>query len=92
MSAGPVNPQQSPHRLDIAGMQNVSQAVSTSMASIQQQLADEMSRIGGGSTMSAADMIKIQYDMSHYTMAAQTLSSIMKDISDTMKAVVQHIG
>ena len=90
MSAGQGTPPQSVPQLDVAGLQNLSGVVQTSMAAIQ-QLAAELDRVGN-TNMSAADLIEIQYEMAEYTQAAQMLSATMKELQDTMKTVVQHIG
>jgi len=37
-------------------------------------------------------MIQIQCDAANYTVAGQTLSAIVKDVSETLKGVIDRIG
>jgi hypothetical protein len=92
MSAGQQIPQESVPKLDAVGLANVSAVVQASMTSVQQALAAELDRVGQMPPSGVADMVQLQYEMANYTVAGQTLSAIMKDMSDTLKAVTQHIG
>ena len=42
-----------------------------------------------GTTSGIGDLIDLQYQMSAYTISANTFSSILKEFSDTMKSVLQ---
>ncbi len=92
MSAGQEIPQESVPKLDAVGLANVTAVVQASMTSVQQALAAELDRVGQMQTLGVADMVQLQYEMADYTVAGQTLSAIMKEMSDTFKAVTQHIG
>jgi hypothetical protein len=92
MSAGQQIPQGSVPKLDAVGLANVTAVVEASMASVEQALVTELARVGQMEPIEVGDMIQIQYYMANYTIAGQTLSAIMKDMSDTMKAVIQKIG
>jgi hypothetical protein len=42
-----------------------------------------------GTSSGIGDLIDLQYQMSAYTISANTFSSVMKEFSDTMKSVLQ---
>jgi hypothetical protein len=67
-------------------LSTVEGAVGDSLAASEQNLNSELAAEGSMGSMGVADMIKIQYDMANYTEAGQTLSAIMKDMSDTVLA------
>jgi hypothetical protein len=66
--------------------------VSTGMDSVETALSSMLASLPGGSQMSVTDMINLQYQMSVFTITAQTMSAVMKDLSDTMKSIVQKIS
>jgi hypothetical protein len=66
--------------------------VSSMMDAVETDLSSMLASMSGGSQMSVTDMINLQYKMSVYTITAQTMSAIMKDITDTMKSIVQKIS
>ncbi|HSY28032.1 MAG TPA: EscF/YscF/HrpA family type III secretion system needle major subunit [Burkholderiaceae bacterium] len=78
--------------LDTVSLQSVDTFVSTAMSNSESQLNLELQAVATMTSMGIADMIQIQYYMANYTIAGQTLSAIMKDMSDTFKSVVQKIG
>ena len=43
-------------------------------------------------SIGAADMINLQFQMSTYTITVQAFSAIMKDISDLLKSIIQKVG
>ena len=61
------------------------------VATAEQQLQRMLTHLGDESPISVADMVALQRQMADYTIAGQTLSAIMKDMSDTFKSVVQKI-
>jgi hypothetical protein len=67
---------------------NIVDGLATAEANVSSQLAV----LKTGSSMSVADMIQLQFVMSAYTITASAFSSIMKEISDTLKSVVQKIS
>lgn len=42
-----------------------------------------------GTSSGIGDLIELQYNMSAYTISANTFSSVLKEFSDTMKSVLQ---
>lgn len=78
--------------IDQTSLASVETVVVTSMTNTESVLNSELAAVGTMTSMGVADMIQIQYDMANYTVAGQTLSAIMKDMSDTFKSVVQKIG
>jgi hypothetical protein len=65
--------------------------VDESMATTEQTLNSELAAEGSPGPMGAADMIKLQDEMANYTVAGETLSAIMKDVSDSEKEVIDRI-
>jgi hypothetical protein len=78
--------------IDQTSLASVEGVVVTSMTNSEAALNAELTAVGNMTSLGVADMIQIQYDMANYTVAGQTLSAIMKDMSDTFKSVVQKIG
>ena len=66
--------------------------LSTGMSAVEDLLSQTLSNMPSGSQMSVTDMVKLQYQMSVFTITAQTMSAVMKDMSDALKGVVQKIG
>ena len=52
-------------------------------------LRTALTGIKQGTTVGIADLFDLQYQMSAYTISANTFSSVLKEFSDTMKSVVQ---
>ena len=75
-------------KLDLSQVDSVVQAA---MATSESALSAELGAIKPTENMNAEDMLQIQYDMANYTVAGQTLSGIMKDMSDTYKSVVEKL-
>jgi hypothetical protein len=72
------------------GVAVVASAVA-SLNSMSAQLAATLAELGS-QPVSAADMVALQTQMAQYTVAADAVSAILKEYSDTMKSVVQKIG
>lgn len=68
---------------EVAGLAR--QGVSTAETTLR--LA--MSSIKQGTSIGIGDLFDLQYQMSAYTISANTFSSVLKEFSDTMKSVVQ---
>ena len=52
-------------------------------------LRSGISKAQQGTTSGIGDLIDLQFQMSAYTISANTFSSILKEFSDTMKSVLQ---
>lgn len=52
-------------------------------------LRENITKAQQGTTSGIGDLIDLQYQMSAYTISANTFSSVMKEFSDTMKSVLQ---
>ena len=73
-------------------LDSVSEAVAAAAAANEATLNKELTAAAGLKHMGVADMIQVQYDQANYTVTGQTLARVMKDMTDTMKAVIQKIG
>ncbi|MDB5759115.1 MAG: hypothetical protein JWM30_2404 [Burkholderia sp.] len=52
-------------------------------------LRAQITKAQQGTSSGIGDLIDLQYNMSAYTISANTFSSILKEFSDTMKSVLQ---
>lgn len=52
-------------------------------------LRSQISAAQQGTSSGIGDLIDLQYNMSAYTISANTFSSVLKEFSDTMKSVLQ---
>jgi hypothetical protein len=52
-------------------------------------LRSALTSIKQGTSVGIGDLFDLQYQMSAYTISANTFSSVLKEFSDTMKSVVQ---
>jgi hypothetical protein len=66
--------------------------IGSAMVASESTLGNLLLQISAMTSMGVADMVQVQYAMANYTVAGQTMSAIMKDITDTFKSVVQKIG
>lgn len=55
-------------------------------------LTTAISGVGNGDTISIPQMVDLQTKMSRYTVTASLCSACVKEMSDTMKGVVQKIS
>lgn len=51
-----------------------------------------MSGLNDATNIGVTDMTNLQIQMSSYTIAANTVSGVVKDVSDTIKGTVRNIG
>lgn len=66
--------------------------VVTGMSQTDADVKAALSGLSSGSTMTVQDMVKLQYTMSVFTITAQTVSSVMKEMTDAMKSVIQKMS
>ncbi|WP_194712717.1 EscF/YscF/HrpA family type III secretion system needle major subunit [Noviherbaspirillum soli] len=59
------------------------------IASAETVLRTALNSIKQGTSVGIGDLFDLQYQMSAYTISANTFSSVLKEFSDTMKSVVQ---
>lgn len=52
-------------------------------------LRSAITKAQGGTSSGVADLIELQYNMSAYTVSANTFSTVLKEFSETMKSVLQ---
>lgn len=74
--------------LNLAEINNL---IATKMQTSEDEVRNMLSSLGDGSTASVTDLVGLQFNMSVYTITAQTVGAIMKESSDTMKSIVQKI-
>jgi hypothetical protein len=62
------------------------------MTDAEINLRSTLDGVQDGASISVPDMINLQFKMSQYTLTASIFSSLMKELTDTMKSVVQKIS
>jgi hypothetical protein len=58
----------------------------------QNQLAGKISNLQDATSLSLADMVQLQTDLSAFSVLGNLCSSIVKEVSDTMKSAVRNIN
>lgn len=61
----------------------------TGITGAEVTLRTAINKAQAGTSSGIGDLIELQYNMSAYTISANTFSSVMKEFSDTMKSVLQ---
>ncbi|MDB5839535.1 MAG: Type secretion needle MxiH, YscF, SsaG, EprI, PscF, EscF [Herminiimonas sp.] len=67
-------------------------SVESGMTEAEVDLRATIDGVKTGTSISVPDMINLQFKMSQYTITASIFSSLMKELTDTMKSVVQKIS
>jgi hypothetical protein len=70
-------------------LSSIGETAKTGIAGAEATLTSAISNIKSGTSMGIGDMVDLQYKMSAYTVSANTFSALIKEVSDTMKSVVQ---
>ena len=58
----------------------------------EDELAELLAGINSGLELSNTDMLQLQFQMSQFTLTATIVSSIVKDLADTMRSIAAKIG
>lgn len=67
----------------------IAELAKSGITSAEVVLRSGIAKAQGGTSSGIGDLIDLQYQMSAYTISANTFSSVMKEFSDTMKSVLQ---
>jgi hypothetical protein len=67
----------------------VADMAKSGITSAEGVLRTALNSIKQGTSVGIGDLFDLQYQMSAYTISANTFSSVLKEFSDTMKSVVQ---
>ncbi len=67
----------------------VAELAKSGITTAEVTLRSGISKAQQGTSSGIGDLIELQYNMSAYTISANTFSSVMKEFSDTMKSVLQ---
>ena len=70
-------------------LQEVAGLAKDGISTAETTLRSALSSIRQGTSVGIGDLFDLQYQMSAYTISANTFSSVLKEFSDTMKSVVQ---
>jgi hypothetical protein len=58
----------------------------------QANLAIEIANIKSGTSLGLADMIQVQTDLSAFSIFGNLCSSIVKEVSDTLKSAIRNVN
>jgi hypothetical protein len=67
----------------------VADLAKTGITGAEDILRAQITKAQQGTSSGIGDLIDLQYNMSAYTISANTFSSVLKEFSDTMKSVLQ---
>ena len=67
----------------------IGETAKAGIISAEATLTNAITNIKSGTSMGIGDMVDLQCKMSAYTVSANTFSALIKEVSDTMKTVVQ---
>ena len=70
-------------------LSTIAEIAKTGISNAETILGSKISAAQQGTSAGIGDLIDLQFTMSSYTISANTLSSVLKEFSDTMKSVVQ---
>lgn len=70
-------------------LQEVAGMAKDGISTAETTLRAGLTSIKQGTSVGIGDLFDLQYQMSAYTISANTFSSVLKEFSDTMKSVVQ---
>ena len=74
---------------DYVSLGYVADAAKAGITQAESVLRSAITAAQAGTSSGIGDLIELQYNMSAYTISANTFSSVLKEFSDTMKSVLQ---
>lgn len=68
---------------------DISSSMGKASASVESSLRNKITSIQNSENVTSADMLSLQADMQQWTMMTQIQSTVVKELGDTMKGVIQ---
>ena len=68
---------------------DISSSMGKASASVETSLRNKITSIQDSENVTSADMLSLQADMQQWTMLTQIQSTVVKELGDTMKGVIQ---
>lgn len=68
---------------------DISSSMGKASASVETSLRNKITSIQNSENVTSADMLSLQADMQQWTMLTQIQSTVVKELGDTMKGVIQ---
>ena len=68
---------------------DISSSMGKASASVETSLRNKITSIQNSENVTSADMLSLQADMQQWTMMTQIQSTVVKELGDTMKGVIQ---
>ena len=86
------NPNPSPTPAALPNLDTVYNKTSSKISTMETNLTETLSALKDGGELTQTDLFKLQYQIARYTITASTYSSVMKEISDSLKQTANKIG
>jgi hypothetical protein len=74
------------------GLKNIYDKLEPKMASNETLLRSELDNIQDGGDVTTAQLLKLQYLISRYTVTATVFAAIIKELGDSLKGVAAKIS
>ena len=68
---------------------DISSSMGKASASVETSLRNKITSIQNSENVTSADMLSLQADMQQWTMMTQIQSTVVKELGDTIKGVIQ---
>ena len=68
---------------------DISSSMGKASASVETSLRNKITSIQNSDNVTSADMLSLQADMQQWTMMTQIQSTVVKELGDTIKGVIQ---
>ena len=68
---------------------DIASSMGKASASVETSLRNKITSIQNSENVTSADMLSLQADMQQWTMMTQIQSTVVKELGDTMKGVIQ---
>jgi type III secretion protein F len=70
----------------------LSGAMQSQMGAAQSEMDSQMQNLAGKQDVSNADLLQMQYGLQKWSMTMQLQSTMVKDVGDALKGIVQKMG
>ncbi len=67
-------------------------ALSPKMSAMETTLKGQLDTVNDGGDLSTADLLRLQYNISRFTVTSTVMSAILKEIGDSLKGVAAKIN
>jgi hypothetical protein len=75
-----------------SGLNQIYDGVSEKMSNVEESVTSALAGIRDGGEVTQAQLLNLQFQMSKYSVTASVFSSIIKEMSDSLKQTANKIG